>query len=104
MGLIGCSATRFRAASAARNPGDGNFAALKAELDEILEKELPETGAQRETLKKESERVMEYAQTYVKQIEEQQKKEMSPFVHIGKNPRASLILLLWRVCVGVVGI
>lgn len=51
-----------------------NFDSLKAELEEVLKTELPETGAQQEILKAEADRVVEYAKQYVEQIKEQQKK------------------------------
>merc|ERR1712151_591257 len=45
-----------------------NLDEILKELDEVTEKELGETGDQEETLKKESERVREYAKTNCEKI------------------------------------
>jgi len=50
-----------------------NFDTLKAEFDEVMKKDLPDTGAQMETLKGEAERVFGYAKQYIDQVREQQK-------------------------------
>eukprot|EP00913_Durusdinium_trenchii_P025868 g24275.t1 len=56
------------------NASPDDFESLNKELEEVLNTELPETGAQQEILKAEADRVLEYAKQYVEQVREQQKK------------------------------
>eukprot|EP00927_Polykrikos_kofoidii_P062733 TRINITY_DN5753_c0_g1_i7.p1 TRINITY_DN5753_c0_g1~~TRINITY_DN5753_c0_g1_i7.p1 ORF type:complete len:2094 (-),score=521.54 TRINITY_DN5753_c0_g1_i7:385-6642(-) len=56
------------------NANPDNFQTLKGELDDVLEKELPQTGSQRDALRAEADRVIDYAKQYVEQIREQQRK------------------------------
>merc|ERR1712187_1106749 len=49
-----------------------NFEAVKAEFEKVMEKELPDTGAQQEVLKAEANRVFGFAKQYIEQIKEQQ--------------------------------
>jgi len=56
------------------NASPDNFTDLKSELAAVLKTELPDTGAQQEILQAEADRVLEYAQQYVEQVSEQNKK------------------------------
>jgi len=47
-----------------------NFEPLKEHLDNVLETELPDSGSQQAALKKEADRVLEYAQNAVKKVKE----------------------------------
>jgi len=50
-----------------------NFETLRAEFEQVMKTELPDTGAQQEMLKAEAERVFGYAQQYVEQVKAQQR-------------------------------
>jgi len=52
-----------------------NWAQMSHDFQEIVQTELPETGDQREALQAEADRVFNYAQQYVKQMEERQKEQ-----------------------------
>ena len=52
-----------------------NWAMMSAEFQEVMRTELPDTGDQREALQAEADRVFQYAQQYVKQMEERLKEQ-----------------------------
>merc|ERR1712039_94599 len=47
-----------------------NYESLKKEFEEVLAKDLPHTGAQRDTLKEEAERVFAYAKQYIETLKD----------------------------------
>lgn len=51
------------------------FDELSAKMSEVMKTELEETGSQKDALKAEADRVLQYATTYVQQVKDQRKKE-----------------------------
>merc|ERR1712190_327469 len=57
------------------NATPSNFDDLKVEFDKVLQTELLETGTQKEVLKAEAERVLDYAKQHVEQLKIKEKKD-----------------------------
>lgn len=70
-----------------------NFDALKLDLDAALVTELPECGQQQEILKAEADRVLEYAQQYVKQVTDQRQQEETKRIEQEKTAKELLVEL-----------
>merc|ERR1712048_1457631 len=65
-----------------------NFESLKTELDEVLEKSLPKTGKEKEKLKLDAEKALEYATRSVKEALEKEMREEELKVEKAKEKEA----------------